>query len=153
MSAWFAWQAEPNREFVANQSLQSLGVRTFLPWQWTRRLIGHRRCKVRTAYFARYGFCDLQGYYPSREIRSAAGVAKLLGQRPIPEPIMETILHAALPSGEMPKAPLKPGDRILIATLGALVTIEAIDEKDFSVLIPMFGGLHRAKIPRLAVDA
>jgi hypothetical protein len=152
MSAWFAWQADPNHEFVANNALQTLGVRTFLPWQWARRIVGHRRCKVRTAYFPTYGFADLEGYLPGLDIRSVARVPKLLQQSPIPEPIMKTIIHAALPSGEIPKTPLKPGDQVFVETLGTHATIEAIDEKSFLVLIPLLGALRRAKIPRLELE-
>jgi hypothetical protein len=153
MPAWHAIHTEPSCEFAAQRSLVSLGLRCFLPWTWTRRRIGQRRCRVKTAYFPRYAFVDLDPHPPTRDILSARGVASLLGERPIPEKTMAALIGIASPDGEMPKPTLRPGDRVLYDPLGLEVSIIAVDLKSIRVLIPIFGAYRQASIPVLELDA
>jgi hypothetical protein len=161
MPHWRAIHTEPSCEFAARRALENLGLRCFLPWCWQRRLIHGRRSHVKAAWFARYLFADLAppvagtlpGYPPTRDILAARGVASLLGETAIPDAIMDRLILAARPDGEMPRPELKPGDLVLVKTLGLVATIERLDEKSIRALIPLFGVPRYAKIPRLAVDA
>jgi hypothetical protein len=153
MPSWFAIHTEPSCEFAARRALENLRLRVFLPWCWTRRLIAHRRTTVKAAWFARYLFADLAGHPPTRDILAARGVASLLGERPIPDAIMDRLIGTARPDGEMPKPELKPGDQVLVEVLGQIATIESLDEKSIRVIIPLFGVPRYAKLPISSLDA
>lgn len=153
MPDWRAIHTEPSCEFAARRALENLGLTCFLPWLWTRRTIAHRRCRIRAAYFPRYLFADLSPGISARDILQARGVASLLGETPIPDAIMDPIIAAALPIGEMPRPTLKPGDRVLYDPLGLEVTIKHVDLKHIRVLIPLFGAYRQASIPVLELDA
>jgi hypothetical protein len=161
MPSWYAIHTEPSCEWVARRALENLGLRVFLPWRWTRRMIAHRRCRIKAAYFPRYLFADLAppaagtGYHPThpiRDILAARGVASLLGETPIPEKTMAALIAIATPTGEMPRPTLKPGDRVVYDPIGLEVTVIAVDLKHIRVLIPIFGAYRQASIPVLELE-
>lgn len=117
---WYAVQAKPGAERIAQESLESLGLETLLPKVRRERYVqGSLRSAVRPL-FPNYLFARFDAPRCSHLVRYSRGVCRVVGCGDRPVPIEETImaeLRARLDTAgiaELTERAWQPGDRLQV---------------------------------------
>lgn len=128
--AWFCVHTQPKHEHIAAARLRSAGLEVFLPRIRFKKPSVRGPVWVTEALFPNYLFARFDPYLSLRLVRSAAGVATVVGfggQRPtVPDGVVEE-LRAALGRKELHviNEALEPGDAVQISG-GALHGLMAV---------------------------
>lgn len=141
MSNWRAIQCNTQRETVALDNLEGIGVPCFFPYRRVRRWRRHRTTWHKSAYFPGYLFADLERHRP---LGNVIGVERVLGEVDIAESIIDSLKGLAEPDGRILEPLLKRGDTVHLGNLVA--ELESLDERSATVLIPIFGNLFPATV-------
>lgn len=151
MSAWRAIFCKPQKEQTALVGIRGLGVPTWFPHRLVRRWTPERKAyRIRLPYFPGYIFADLDGF-ASVSVK-VSGVEAILGEVPIPLPVMQTLFALADAEGRIIEPPLKRGELIPTPLPGVLAEFDHLDRNgDAAVLVRLFGTVRPATLPAIVV--
>lgn len=132
---WYLVRSRPRQEVVALQSLQRLGVETFLPLIREQRVIRRCRRTVTGPLFPGYLFARFDLETRFRAVNFAHGVRELVafGDTPavVPDEMVEAILGRMEDGAVVVRPSFRPGDRVRVGW-GPFEGLEAVFECELS---------------------
>lgn len=150
MPDWRAIQCQAQHEHLVHRGLAEIGIPCWFPYRMQRRWQHGRRIRHKVGYFPGYVFADVEGVHPVA-ITAVKGVERILGEVPIPKPVIKELKARAEPDGFIADPPLKPGDLVNLP-VGLTGKITNVDKSYVRVLIQsLFGRWCVCAIPATQV--
>jgi transcription antitermination factor NusG len=150
VSRWYAVNTLPNREFRAKMQLENQGYRVFLPARLKTVRHARKLTNVPAPFFSRYLFIELDlTHHRWRSVNGTFGVAQLVMQGEMPQPVPHGVVEAMLASVDERgflclERNLKVGAQVRL-TAGPfaeqLATLDRLDDSGrVRVLLEIMGG-------------
>ena len=158
---WYVARTLPQRELKAAQQLANQGFRSFVPRYWKNRRHARKVETVSAPLFPRYIFTIIdRGRDRWRSINGTFGIDRLITcgaePKPVPHGVVESLLEAADPEGNIQFDFQLMEGQIVRVTAGPFADfvgeLEHLDDNGrVRVLLEIMGGKIRVALPQTLV--